>query len=425
MPAWKTKWLRGAVVARVRSRRSAGRSGRPAAAPGAPRPRCHHSSISRLQPLGLARGQVVASRRSRGRGGTAPSCRPRTACPAGGRPPPSSRRATARGGRTSRNTAARRCGGADGIVQAGARSSRPRSASAPRPAIAAGGVDADQHRSRVGARSLAWQNWWRTSPRAAMPLRPGDHQRIADAAAMGVLLVAPQRRVRRPSPSHAGKLVCVSGPPMSSMRASFSAIGSGRKLYGPHRVDQAERPALLAGAVVRQHQHQRVVAAGRLAPGSRSAGRCAGRHGRASPAKAACSRVNTLLLVGADARPRPSTPSLRGGSPVSGGTMPIAFWRARRRSRSTSQPCANDGVVLRISSAGAWCGAWQAPSASQVSQGVSGRVGRVVGDEADGLVDQVGGQVIAVWRRCRAASTWVLSRTSSGAYWSVSASMKP
>jgi hypothetical protein len=55
---------------------------------------------------------------------------------------------------------------------------------------------------------------------------------------------------------------------MSSMRAIFSAGGSGTQVVRAHGVDEAQRPAFLAGAVVRQHEHQRVV---ELAAGSRKA----------------------------------------------------------------------------------------------------------------------------------------------------------
>ena len=75
--------------------------------------------------------------------------------------------------------------------------------------------------------------------------------------------------------------------------------------------------------------------------------------------------------------------------------MPSSIWRARRCSRSTSQPWANSASYFLIRSNGAWCGAWQAPSASQRQPRRLFIVGDVVGEIADGLVDQVGGQVIA------------------------------
>ena len=87
---------------------------------------------------------------------------------ADGTPPPSSRPARARGGRTSRNiaaapsTARRRRGGSaakltPSIGCCAHAGDRPRARSTPTTS------------SRVGTRSLAWQNCCRSSPRAAMP----------------------------------------------------------------------------------------------------------------------------------------------------------------------------------------------------------------------------------------------------------------
>ena len=111
-------------------------------------------------------------------------------------------------------------------------------------------------------------------------------------------------------------------------------------------------------------------------------------------AKAACSRVNTRLSS-APKLSQAATPSLRGGSRVSAGTRPSAFCRARRCSRSTSQPCANAAsyftdqfgrrLVRRM--AGAQCQPGEPRRAR--------RIGRVVGDHADGLVHQIGRQVVA------------------------------
>ena len=59
--------------------------------------------------------------------------------------------------------------------------------------------------------------------------RPGDHERIANPAAVRVLLIA-LRGVLAAMAHPQGKFEWVSGPPMSSMRAIFSAIGSGLPL---------------------------------------------------------------------------------------------------------------------------------------------------------------------------------------------------
>ena len=90
------------------------------------------------------------------------------------------------------------------------------------------------------------------------PLRPMHHKGIADAAAMGVLLVAAQRRVRRHRPAMRE----------IGVRVRPADIVDPAQLFGDrlrpeiirsHRVDETERAALLAGAIVRQHQNQRIV----------------------------------------------------------------------------------------------------------------------------------------------------------------------
>ena len=96
------------------------------------------------------------------------------------------------------------------------------------------------------------------------PLRPGHDEGIADAAAMGVLLVAAQRRVRRHRP--AMREIAVRVRPADVVDpAQLFRDRLGAEIIRPHRVDEAERPALLARAVVGQHEDQRVVAdAGRV-----------------------------------------------------------------------------------------------------------------------------------------------------------------
>ena len=81
---------------------------------------------------------------------------------------------------------------------------------------------------------------------------------------MGVLLVAAQRRVRRHRPAVRKVAVRIRSAdvvdPPQLFRDRF-----GTEIVRPHRVDEAERPALLARAIVRQNQDQRVVAdAGRV-----------------------------------------------------------------------------------------------------------------------------------------------------------------
>ena len=117
--------------------------------------------------------------------------------------------------------------------------------------------------SSVGVRSLAC----RTGGAARLgrdALGPRDHQRIADAAAMGVLLVAAQRRVggHRPAMREIG----VGVRPADVVDARHLLRHRlGTEIVRAHGVDEAERPAFLARAVVGQHEDQRVVAhAGRF-----------------------------------------------------------------------------------------------------------------------------------------------------------------
>ena len=90
-------------------------------------------------------------------------------------------------------------------------------------------------------------------------LRPCHDEGIADAAAMGILLVAPQRRVRRHRPAMRKIAVRVRSADVVDPAQLFRHR-LGTEIIRPHGVDEAPRPALLAGAIVREHQDQRVVA---------------------------------------------------------------------------------------------------------------------------------------------------------------------
>src|SRR5581483_12044212 len=80
------------------------------------------------------------------------------------------------------------------------------------------------------------------------PVRPRDHEGIADSAAMGVLLVAAQRRVRRHRPAVREIAVRV-GPADVVDAADFFRDRLGAEIEWAHRVDEAERTALLARAI--------------------------------------------------------------------------------------------------------------------------------------------------------------------------------
>ncbi len=205
--------------------------------------------------------------------------------------------------------------------------------------------------------------------------------------------------------------------------AQFFRDRLGAEIVRPHRVDEAERPALLAGAVVGQHQDQRVVAhAGRVEKRDQPRQMLVGviEHagkGRLQPREDALF-VGRMLFPGLHAvvarrqpgflrhdphRLLPRQPLLALDVPAMGEHRVIAPDEVGRR------------LVRRVA------GAERDPGQPRDI----GPVGDVIGDEADRLVDQIGRQVIADRHRCRARSMCVLSGTSSGAYWSVSASMKP
>ncbi len=61
-----------------------------------------------------------------------------------------------------------------------------------------------------------------------------------------------------------------------------------------------------------------------------------------------------------------------GASFVSGGTTPSRFCRASVSSRSASQPWSNWPLYLAIHAFGTWCGAWVAPGAKYMKNGLSG-----------------------------------------------------
>ena len=159
----------------------------------------HHSSIIAVEPLRLLRRRGRRSRRNRDRDGTAPICRSRTACRRDGTTtafqPPCQR---PRWPNISKYCGDDFDGAAASAIEAAKLS--PSSGICGDAAIASGACNADhveQGRHEVaGMHELMPQLAARRDP-----LRPGDHQRIADAAAMGVLLVAAQRRVRRHRPA--------------------------------------------------------------------------------------------------------------------------------------------------------------------------------------------------------------------------------
>ena len=172
------------------------------------------------------------------------------------------------------------------------------------------------------------------------PPRPGNHQRVADPATVGILLVAAQRRIGRHGPAQRVVGVGAGRPDILDAR-QLLGHRLGAKVARAKQVDAAERPAFLAAAIVGEHQHQRVLTqAGLLEERNQprqvpvSVVKHAG-EGGLQPGKEA-------LFLGAEFGPGPDIVIARRQA-VLGGTMPSAFCRAIRRSRSMSQPSANIG----------------------------------------------------------------------------------
>ena len=210
---------------------------------------------------------------------------------------------------------------------------------------------------------------------------------------MGVLLVAAQRRVRRHRP--AVRKVAVRVRPADIVDpAQLFRDRFGTEIVRPHRVDKAERPALLAGAVVGQDEDQRVVAhAGRVEKADQPRQMLVGMvehagEGRLQPREDAlfvgAVLVPCLHAVIARGQPGfrrhdphrllPRHPLLALDVPAMGEHRVVALDDVDRR------------LVRRVA------GAEREPGQPRDI----GPVGDVIGDEADRLVDQIGRQVIAV-----------------------------
>ena len=221
---------------------------------------------------------------------------------------------------------------------------------------------------------------------------PTDDQRIANAAAMGVLLVALERRIgrRRPAP---GEVAVGVGPADVVDARQLGGQGLGLLVVWPHRIDEAQRPALLAGAVVRQHHDDGVVelAAGLEKihqPGDlpvelvqhRRISRLQPRHQRAQGRGMAVPRLNAGVGWRQDSARRHDAQFDLACQTAGFFLVPavleqrvITFDQRVRR------------LVWRM--AGAWC--------QPQMPGLVGLVGRMVGQVAQRLIHQVHAQVVA------------------------------
>ena len=211
---------------------------------------------------------------------------------------------------------------------------------------------------------------------------------------MGILLVAAQRRVGRHRPAMRKIAVGVRPADVVDPSRTFSGDRLGTEIVRSHRVDKAERPALLARAIVRQHEDQRVVADPGLVEKPdqprqmpvgmiEHAGKC-----RLQPREHA-SFVRAVLV------PRLHAVIARGHS---------GFRRhdphrllPRHALLALDVPAMREHLVVALDDIDGRlmrrvAGAERDPGQPRQI----GPVGGVIGDEADRLVDQIRGQVIAV-----------------------------
>ena len=146
---------------------------------------------------------------------------PRRSSAPASRRPRASRRGRSRAGRTSRSTA---CGAASGTSASSNVCAKltPSIGDCVTPRIASGGSMPSASRT-VGTMSMACAYWVRISPRALDAGRPVDDERVGRAAAVDLLLPAPERGVAGPRPA---PRVVVVRP--ACRRARRSAAGSRR-----------------------------------------------------------------------------------------------------------------------------------------------------------------------------------------------------
>ncbi len=222
---------------------------------------------------------------------------------------------------------------------------------------------------------------------------------------MGVLLVAAQRRVRRHRPA-VGKVAVRVRPADVVDPAQLFRDRFGTEIIRPHRVDEAQRPALLACAIIGQNQDQRVVAnAGRVEKRDQPRQMLIGMvehagESRLQPREDALFVDGVLIpclhAVIACGQPGfrrhdphrllPRHPLLALDVPAMGEHRVIALDDVHRR------------LVRRVAGAERHPGQpWDI-----------GLVGGVIGYEADRLVDQVGREVIAVRIRPRCIDVGVV-----------------
>ena len=184
---------------------------------------------------------------------------------------------------------------------------------------------------------------------------------------------------------------------MSSMRRSFSGNRLGTEIIRTHGVEEAERAALLARAIVRQHEDQRVVAhAGgfqkRDQPRQMPVGVVEHAGERRLQAGEDAPLVGAVLVPGFDAVVARGHLGFRRNDPQC--LLP------RHPPLALDVPAVREHLVIALDDIGGRLMRRVAGAEGDPGQpGQIRAIGDVVADEADRLVDQVRGQVIAVGKR--------------------------
>ncbi len=222
--------------------------------------------------------------------------------------------------------------------------------------------------------------------------RPGDHQRVADAAAMGVLLVAAQRRVGGHRPAMREVRVRIRTADAVDARELFRHRFRA-EVVGAHRIDHAERAAFLAGAIVREHDDQGVVAdAGGVEERDQARQMLVGMVEHAGISR--LQPGEDLSLLRAVGVPRLHTVIARRHLCLRGNEAHGLL--ARHPLFAFHVPAVGEQRIVALDQVGRCLMRRMASAESEPCQPRQVRpVGDVIGDEADRLVDQVGGEVIA------------------------------
>ena len=184
--------------------------------------------------------------------------------------------------------------------------------------------------------STTWWNWCRSRPRRRSR-RPVDDQRVADAAAVDVLLVPLERRVAglRPARSDSG---CAPVPPIGRSTARFSSSVLGAVEVAYALTGPTAPPSGLA-PLSEMHDDQRVVELAERSRTPTSRPICASVCSR-KPAYTSCSRAQRRARSSRQLVPGPHAGVARASS-VPGGTIPSAFCRRERALALASQPSSN------------------------------------------------------------------------------------